>query len=202
MMKKRYALLMLAAAVALMTAGCGGGGTDSTASSAAEESEIEMPLAVAKDVEILPAATPDGTSVAEEAGEAEEAADENALIPCKSLAVAAKLAGFEMSVPQSVSGYEAGEIRANGQLIEAAYADGEGHALLLKKSTDAEGLGADTGFEKTEEVTIGGLTVTEYADGSGVRCALFEDDSFHYAVLSDAGLTPELTETIVSGMLG
>ena len=118
MMKKRLALLMLAASVALVAAGCGGGGTDSTVSSAAEESEIEMPVAVAKDVEILPAATPDGTSAAEEAGEAEEAADENALIPCKSLTVAAKLAGFEMSVPQSVSGYEAGEIRANGQLIE------------------------------------------------------------------------------------
>ena len=196
MMKKRLALLMLAASVALVAAGCGGGGTDSTVSSAAEESEIEMPVAVAKDVEILPAATPDGTSAAEETGEA------NALIPCKSLTVAAKLAGFEMSVPQSVSGYEAGEIRANGQLIEAAYADGEGRALLLKKSTGEEGLGADTGFEKTEEVTIGGLTVTEYADGSGVRCALFNDDSFYYAVLSDAGLTPALTETIVSGMLG
>ena len=137
MMKKRLALLMLAASVALVAAGCGGGGTDSTVSSAAEESEIEMPVAVAKDVEILPAATPDGTSAAEEAGEAEEAADENALIPCKSLAVAAKLAGFEMSVPQSVSGYEAGEIRANGQLIEAAYADGEGQSTPTEAACGA-----------------------------------------------------------------
>lgn len=166
-------------------------GSDEDAESAA--SDVDLPVEQSKDENVF--GFTDET-------ESTDAAD--TLVSCKTIEVAGKLAGFDMKLPENPEGYESAEISAiAGTMIEVILKDAGESEVHLRKGAGTEDIsGDDNEYESTDSVEIGGAEVTEKSDAAGVHAAIWNDGTYAYSITSDAGLTAEQIEALVSGMAG
>ena len=184
---KHKSFVLIAGILVLALAGCGGGGASATGSgaeSAAEEPE--MPVAAKKTGE-------DPFSVE---------VTEDPFIECNSMEEAQKFAGFEMSLPEMMTGFDTEVYRVIPKsMIEVIWKKGSDQQIRLRKAAGDEDISGDYNkYESEEDVSVDSYTVTEKKNSDGIHTAIWNSGDYSYAILSDTPLTADEVSGLVSKM--
>ena len=154
-----------------------------------------------------------GAPAAPEAEQQETAPEEepmagmaNPFIDCSSAAEVAKVAGFEVTFPESVPGYAERFYQAvEGQMAQCFYHNGEdGPRVLVRKGVDdgSGDLSGDYGeYSEVKTVDVGGFQLTERGEDGLVHVAIWERDGYLFAIDADEGLEPEVVENLAVATL-
>jgi len=71
--------------------------------------------------------------------------------------------------------------------------------VILRKAAGSEDISGDYNvYGETKSVGVGDRDVTMKGNGGTVSLALWTEEGYTYAVTSDAGMSPEAMENIVS----
>ena len=108
----------------------------------------------------------------------------NPFVDCNTLADAAKLAGFDFIVPDTIDGYTERTIQAvDKSMIQVIYSSGEDKQLMLRKGAGSEDISGDYNtYAETNTVSVGTLKVTMKGENSLVSVATWTDGDHAYAV--------------------
>lgn len=108
----------------------------------------------------------------------------NPFIPCDTLEDAAKIAGFDITVPESITGYGTKEISAiEKEMIQVIFSDGDNKTYFRKGLGNEDISGDFNEYSSVKKVEIDGFDVTVYGDGDTVNTAVWYDGDFSYAIL-------------------
>lgn len=114
---------------------------------------------------------------------------------CSSLEEAGKLAGFSFTAPESVDGYTEKYIAAiENALAEVIFSKGDNDdaSLYFRKGVGTEDISGDCNtYDTVEQQTIGGKTVTCKGNDGLIYNATWNDGTYSYAVMSNAGMSAE-----------
>ena len=127
----------------------------------------------------------------------------NPFTSCDSLDDAAAIAGFTMTMPDRLPNWiEESSIRASETMIEVVYNGRDGQQLRLRKAVGDDDISGDyTSYPQEETVTVNGREVTLKGEDGKVNVAIWQDDSYTYAVLDSTGMS-KANITALAGMLG
>lgn len=126
--------------------------------------------------------------------------DETAQIPnpwqeCASLEEAGELAGFSFTAPETVDGLPERYIAAiENDVAEVIFSNGgeDDSMLYFRKGVGTEDISGDyNSYDTVEEQVIGDRTVTCKGHDGLVYTATWNDGTYSYAVMSNAGMNAE-----------
>ena len=143
-----------------------------------------------------------GTEISEDgaAQAAEDSEDENTQIPnpfvdCETKADAEKLAGFEMTVPEQIEGYEQKLFQAiDGELIQVFYAsqEKEEDEILIRKGVGSDDISGNyEEFAEVRTAAAGDLEVTLKGNDGKVTVAVWTTGSYTFSIQVDAGASQD-----------
>lgn len=115
----------------------------------------------------------------------------NPFTECTTMEEAAQIAGFDLSVPDSIDGIEKSAIRVNkdGKLFEVIY-DGEDEKIVIRKAESNEDVSGDyTKYEQVNAVNIGNKEVTMKGNSDNISVALWKNEDYSYSIASSTGLS-------------
>ena len=123
----------------------------------------------------------------------------NPMTECSSLEEASGITGFDMSVPDNISGNDISSIFVySGTMIEVNYGD---NACYIRKEAGDDDISGDYneyGFTKT--TNIGDDVVTIKGDGELAKLATWTREGFSYALYIDNGVTLEEIGEIIESI--
>lgn len=147
-----------------------------------------------------------GKTIGNIAGSDDAPDDPNALadasfVDYATLEEAVQAAGFKLSVPDALDGYNERTIQVmNDELIQVVYQNGGRCVRVRKIEGDADISGDDTN-DKLERIEVmNDLSVTLKGDDSLIKTAAWKNKGFSYAVIADAGLSPEAMRALVTAV--
>ena len=127
---------------------------------------------------------------------------------CDSLEEAADLAGFPISVPDTIVECEQVSFRAiKGEMVEVNYLSKGGWAVRLRKGPGQDDISGDYNeYRRFDFSIINDLSVFQRFDDEGVRVATWTNGTwtngtYTYAVTSSKGLTGSELETLIDGFV-
>lgn len=125
----------------------------------------------------------------------------NPFVDVNSLEEAAAGAGFELTAPDEIEGYQGQAITyIEGQMIQVIYGDEENN-LYLRKGAGTEDIAGDYNeYEITEEREIAGQTVTVRANADGIHTITWTDGDYSYAAMASGVLTDGQAEDLVAAV--
>ena len=161
-----------------------------------------------------PAAKPDQPAQTETAdsknAQAETAEIENVQIPnpwtdYDSKDDAAQAAGFDLAVPDEISGCSEKSYRvlsAEGDVMfEIIYASGEDETARIRKAPGADDVSGDYNeYAETETVDAGGVSVTMKGKNGLVKLAIWTNGNYSYALSVESGLSQNDMAALVSNI--
>lgn len=108
----------------------------------------------------------------------------------ETLADAAKEVGFEISIPDSMQGFDKCVYRANkeGNMLEVIFQNGDEEIRFRKAAGDGDISGNYSEFSEEEDVDIDGTTVTMKGSENKANVATWNKDGYSYSIDSTAGL--------------
>ena len=134
----------------------------------------------------------------------EAALTPNPFIDAADLEEAEKIAGFDISVPESIEGYPQITIEAvENKMIQVFYYEGEfgeeGHKeVLIRKGTGTEDITGDYNeYPETETASLHGADVELRGKDGKVFAASWIQEGYAYAIDSTEGLTKEETDSLI-----
>ena len=183
MKSKKWMALVLCAVLALSLVACGTSGnntqndtTDDTSNSTTDDTTNDT------------GSTNSGATDTSADSSTEIA---NPYVDCETLEEAGELAGFDISVPETIDGgYTQGAIQAvENEMIQVIYTTEAGEEITLRKGTGTEDISGDYN-EYAEENTldVDGTSVTARGSGGLVYAAAWTDGTYTYAITASAGL--------------
>ena len=126
---------------------------------------------------------------------------------CSSLDDAAKIAGFEMTVPDSVDGYPNTFIQAmQDNMIQVFFSDKDMDAtdrsdVLVRKGAGTDDISGDyNDYSQTESAEMSGMNVTLRGNDNKIFNVTWNSDGYSYAIVSDKGLERDDVEAIVGAV--
>lgn len=124
----------------------------------------------------------------------------NPFVDCATLADAAKLTGFDITVPDSIDGYDTRTIQVmDDKMIQVIYAKGE-NSLLIRKAAGSDDISGDfSKYSETNTVALGSIQVIMKGENGMVSVATWTDGGNTYAI--DAQDVPMTADTI-SALIG
>ena len=159
-----------------------------------------------------PAAKPDQPAQTETAdsknAQAETAEIENVQIPnpwtdYDSKDDAAQAAGFDLAVPDEISGCsEKSYLSAEGDVMfEIIYASGEDETARIRKAPGADDVSGDYNeYAETETVDVDGGSVTMKGADGLVKLAIWTNGDYSYALSVESGLSQNDMAALVSNI--
>ena len=180
-MKKVYVSVM-SLVLALSLAACGGKSTDVIPGSDPRTwgSAEETTAAVTEDKDTLGG---------------EDVQIPNPWQECSSLEEAGKLAGFSFTAPEDVEGYTEKYIAAiENDIAEVIFSKGDNDdaSLYFRKGLGTEDISGDYNtYDTVEQQTIGDRTVTCKGNDGLLYTAIWNDGTYSYAVMCNAGMNAE-----------
>lgn len=170
---KKVTLMILCAATMLSMTACGDKenktiGSETTGQTVAE-SEEKIPT--------------DGAAATEEILIGDNTQIPNPFIDCDTLAAAAALAGFEITVPDSVDGYEERAITAvENDMIQVLYLHGDDEICIRKATGEEECSGDYNAYSEEKTVTVGDREVTMRGNNGKVMVAVWTEGGYSYSI--------------------
>lgn len=125
----------------------------------------------------------------------------NPFVSCKTLEEAANIAGFELTVPESVPNWvENVEIKAVAdKMIEVIYTGAEQQELRVRKGSGTDDIsGQYQTYDSEEKITVNDRSVTVKGNDGKINVAIWDDGTHAYSVVSEEGLTREAAENMLS----
>jgi len=113
----------------------------------------------------------------------------NPFITCDTLAEAEEIAGFTMSVPDSLADFDQNMIQAvDKSMIQIFY--GNDRQILVRKGTGTDDIsGVYTEYSVNKSFDVSGSTVTLKGDGDIINLAVWTRDGYSYSVYAESGLS-------------
>ena len=137
------------------------------------------------------------------AGASESQQIANPFVECATPEEAAKLAGFEMTIPETVEGYTGPVIEAvKNEMIQAAFTGSGDDELLLRKAAGADDVSGDYNeYAETKTLTVGALTVTVKGADGLVHVATWTNGDYTFAIdASGAGISEQTVTSLVQSI--
>lgn len=127
---------------------------------------------------------------------------------CSTLKEAAGIAGFEMTAPETLEGYENCLIQAvEGRMIQTIFYQGEMDGddvlarVLLRKGIGSNDISGDYNeYTETEEADADGRRITMKGQEGKIYMAIWMDGDFSYAIDFDEGADMETVINIAKQM--
>ena len=124
---------------------------------------------------------------------------------CKTMAEAIELAGFNMTVPDTIDGYTKRMIQATSaseetSMIEVIYQkeNEDTSSLRIRKASGSEDISGDYNiYEHTMEVQIGRNTVLLKGADDSYSLAIWQDDTYSYSLNLSNGISEKALTEIV-----
>lgn len=125
------------------------------------------------------AKTPSSSTVA--TGESTQIS--NPYVDCDTFQKAADAAGFAMTAPEELNGYEKPVISAiKDKMIQAIYSNGETN-VCIRKGVGTEDISGDyNNYEKTSTLTVDKLEVTTKGNNGKISVALWTKDGYTFSI--------------------
>ena len=128
----------------------------------------------------------------------------NPWIDCATISEAEEKAGFEISVPDQLNGYEEKNISVmEKDMIQVQFSHGEETVYFRKSPAEKEGTDISGDYrdaDSFEKVEIGGRTVTfKEADGK-ILTAVWTEEDYSYAIGSSTGIEAESMTGLVESL--
>ena len=113
----------------------------------------------------------------------------NPFITCDTLEEAEEIAGFTMSVPDSLADFDQNMIQAvDKSMIQIFY--GNDRQILVRKGTGTDDIsGVYTEYSVNKSFDVSGSTVTLKGDGDIINLAVWTRDGYSYSVYAESGLS-------------
>lgn len=130
----------------------------------------------------------------------EQAQIPNPFADCQTIEEAAEIAGFSVTLPSRIPNWVNDTvIRAlPSSMIEVQY-QGDHQTLVVRKGVgDADISGDYSSYPEAREVEVNGQTVTMKGEAGKVNVAIWQDDSYAYAVCATAGMELDDISALVS----
>ena len=173
---KKVTLMILGAAMLASLAACGEKqeqtiGAD-TASQTVAESEEKIPTDGATN-----------TTTEEDLLIGDNTQIPNPFTDCDTLADAAALAGFDITVPDSVEGYEERAITVlENEMIQVLYLHGDDQICIRKATGDEECSGDYNVYSEEKTVIAGDREITLRGNNGKVMVAVWTEGSYSYSI--------------------
>ena len=122
----------------------------------------------------------------------------NPFVDYGTLAEAEEAAGFRLSAPERIDGFDAPAVQLmSGKMLQLIYKSGD-QRLIVRKAAGKDDISGDyNSYAETKTVRVNGADVTLKGAEGKFRTAVWCAKGFSYAVLSDAPLAADiLTELI------
>ena len=166
---------------------------------------LSMAACGGKSADVIPGSDPRTWGPAEETTAAitedkDSLGGEDVQIPnpwqeCASLEEAGKLAGFSFTAPEAVDGYTEKYIAAiENDIAEVIFSKGDNDdaSLYFRKGKGTEDISGDYNiYETVEQQIIGDRAVTCKGHDGLVYTAIWNDGTYSYAVMCNAGMNAE-----------
>lgn len=112
----------------------------------------------------------------------------NPFVDVDSLEAAAEIAGFKMTAPNSLEGYNSTTIQAiEDNLIQVIYGDLD-HNIYFRKAVGTEDISGDFNeYEGIKSMTSNGKDLTIKSSGDKTHVILWNDGEFSYSIQSNEG---------------
>ena len=123
----------------------------------------------------------------------------NPFIDAETITEAKDIAGFDITVPEEIEGYDGKLIQAvKENMIQVIYGDTE-HNIYVRKAKGNDDISGDYNvYNDVTETKVNGHTVTvKKADGL-VHVASWTDGDYSYCLQSNMGFAETLVETIIA----
>ena len=123
----------------------------------------------------------------------------NPFVDYDTLAEAADAAGFELTAPTSIDGFDAPHVQLmSGKMLQLIYTGGD-QRLLIRKAAGRDDISGDyNSYAETKTARVNGTDVTlKGADGK-VSTAVWCAGGYSYAVLSDTPMAPDIMMDLIA----
>lgn len=118
----------------------------------------------------------------------------NPFVDYETLDDAAKAAGFDLDVPETVDGYS-GEKSiqvVDNRMIQILYTDDNENSLLIRKEAGSADISGDyNDYDEINTIFVGEYSVTLKGNNGTVSTAIWVNDGYSYAVNADAPISTE-----------
>ncbi|MGI5856274.1 MAG: hypothetical protein ACOX64_07425 [Candidatus Merdivicinus sp.] len=125
----------------------------------------------------------------------------NPFTDCKSLDEAVELAGFEITVPDEVDGYDAPNFRAmKDSMIEIIFTNDNGEIRIRKAAGSEDASGDYTAYAEVFNTTVDGREVTMKGEDGKVKLASWVSGDYTYSVSIQAGVSSESAAELIQSI--
>ncbi len=123
----------------------------------------------------------------------------NPFVNYETLAEAALAAGFELTAPESISGYDETIIQVmNNEMVQIIFLNGDSRVIVRKAAGSDDISGDYNEYSETQVVDVDGVSVTIKGNDGAVKLATWTDNGYTYAVVSDDAMAIDAMEALVS----
>lgn len=204
-MKKKLTAVCMAAAVCIGimagTTACGSSGAG-VSNQAVSTDKPDVPSAVSQ--------TASDTSAPQEPIVGADPSTWSPFTDCESLAEAEDVAGFKLTIPESIEGFAPSSyaVMKEYQLIQVDFNDDDNHYICIRKAIDDKDISGDYNvYNEKNEVTMNGIKVTLRGNDGKVCLATWTNGEYTFSIMysslsddgrSDAGLSQDTMMKLVS----
>lgn len=116
----------------------------------------------------------------------------NPFIDCETIDEAVGIAGFEMTVPEEISGYDKPVINAiENEMIQVIYYKDEDE-IRIRKGAGSEDISGDYNeYANTDTISVEGMQVKIRGNDGTVSVATWTNEKYSYSITVDEGITAD-----------
>ena len=204
-MKRKLTAVCMAAAVCIGimagTTACGSAGAG-VSNQAVSTDKPDVPSTVSQ--------TASDTSAPQEPIVGADPSTWSPFTDCESLAEAEDVAGFKLTIPESIEGFTPSSysVMKEYQLIQVDFNDDDNHYICIRKAIDDKDISGDYNvYNEKNDVTADGIKVTLRGNDGKVCLATWTNGEYAYSIMysslsdagrSDAGLSQDAMMKLVS----
>ncbi len=125
----------------------------------------------------------------------------NPFVDYESLADAAQAAGFELTAPEAVKGYDTSKVIQvmSNRMIQIIFLDGNENRLFIRKEAGEADISGDYNEYDTEKVvTVNDCDVTFKGNAGTVSTAIWTRGGYSYAIYADVPLHTDVLTALVA----
>ncbi len=125
----------------------------------------------------------------------------NPFVDYKSLDDAARAAGFTLTAPEAVEGWNGEKVIQvmSDSMIQIIFHDGDDNRLFVRKEAGSADISGDyNSYAEVKTVSVNGCGVTAKGNGGTVSTAIWANGGYSFAVTSDVPMSLEAMTAIIA----
>lgn len=125
----------------------------------------------------------------------------NPYVDCSTMADAAKIAGFDMEVPEDIDGYTEKTIQAvDNEMIQVIYGPGENKICIRKALGSGDISGDYNTYDDESMITAGDLQVKAKGNDGALHVLTWTSGAYTFAINCDEGVDKDFAAELVQSV--